>query len=110
MEKSKEATARVVVWKELGVARSYTMESTYCGADQGQHKVSIDMTSPPCALLETLAHMHIQGRQIGTGDLEEMGTLFCVGLQRLREFPKSGDIEDGGRDSVEYMSCHSSSR
>lgn len=41
VEKSKEATARVVVWKELGIARSYTMESTYCGADQGQHKVSI---------------------------------------------------------------------
>lgn len=40
VEKSKEATARVVVWRELGVARSYTMESTYCGADQGQCKVS----------------------------------------------------------------------
>ena len=39
VEKSKEATARVVVWKELGVARSYTMESTYCGADQGPNKV-----------------------------------------------------------------------
>lgn len=39
VDKSKESTARVVVWKELGVARSYTMESTYCGADQGQHKV-----------------------------------------------------------------------
>ncbi len=41
IEKSKEATARVVVWRELGVARSYTMESTYCGADQGQLKVSL---------------------------------------------------------------------
>lgn len=39
VNKSKEATARVVVCKELGVIRSYTMESTYCGADQGQHKV-----------------------------------------------------------------------
>jgi len=39
VEKSKEATARVVVWRELGVIRSYTMESTYCGADQGPNKV-----------------------------------------------------------------------
>ncbi len=39
VEKSKEATARVVVWRELGVVRSYTMESTYCGADQGQNRV-----------------------------------------------------------------------
>ncbi len=40
MEKSKEATARIVVYKELGVSRSYTVESTYCGADQGPYKVS----------------------------------------------------------------------
>ena len=39
VEKSKETTARVVVWRELGVKRSYTMESTYCGADQGLYKV-----------------------------------------------------------------------
>ena len=35
VEKSKLSTARVVVWKEFGVTRSYTMESTYCGCDQG---------------------------------------------------------------------------
>ncbi|PIK61388.1 putative cytosolic carboxypeptidase 1 [Apostichopus japonicus] len=40
VEKSKDATARVVVWRELGVARSYTMENTYCGLDQGPYKVS----------------------------------------------------------------------
>ena len=41
MEKSKESTARIVVFKELGVARSYTVESTYCGADQGPYKVCV---------------------------------------------------------------------
>ena len=41
VEKSKETTARVVVWRQLGVARSYTMESTYCGADQGPYKVKM---------------------------------------------------------------------
>ena len=40
MEKGKESAARVVVWREMGVARSYTMESTYCGFDQGKYKVS----------------------------------------------------------------------
>ncbi len=39
VEKAKEATARVVVWREIGVVRSYTMESTYCGCDQGAYKV-----------------------------------------------------------------------
>ncbi|XP_055774952.1 cytosolic carboxypeptidase 1-like isoform X3 [Salvelinus fontinalis] len=38
VERSKEATARVVVWREIGVKRSYTMESTLCGCDQGKYK------------------------------------------------------------------------
>ncbi|XP_044129566.1 cytosolic carboxypeptidase 1 isoform X1 [Bufo gargarizans] len=62
VEKSKESTARVVVWQELGVQRSYTMESTLCGCDQGKYK----------------------GLQIGTKELEEMGAKFCIGLLRLK--------------------------
>uniref|UniRef100_A0A4W4DW05 Cytosolic carboxypeptidase 1 n=1 Tax=Electrophorus electricus TaxID=8005 RepID=A0A4W4DW05_ELEEL len=62
VERSKEATARVVVWREIGVQRSYTMESTLCGCDQGKYK----------------------GLQIGTRELEEMGSQFCVALLRLR--------------------------
>ncbi|NWR58333.1 CBPC4 carboxypeptidase, partial [Bucorvus abyssinicus] len=40
VEKSRESTARVVVWKEMGVLRSYTMESTYCSCSHGLYKVS----------------------------------------------------------------------
>lgn len=40
VEQSKESTARVVVWREIGVVRSYTMESTYSGCDQGPYKVT----------------------------------------------------------------------
>ncbi|KAJ4940489.1 hypothetical protein JOQ06_026789 [Pogonophryne albipinna] len=39
VERSKESTARVVVWREIGVQRSYTMESTLCGCDQGKYKL-----------------------------------------------------------------------
>lgn len=35
LEKSKESTGRIVVWR-LGVVCSYTMEATYCGSDQGR--------------------------------------------------------------------------
>ncbi|KAM3610203.1 uncharacterized protein V6R79_000588 [Siganus canaliculatus] len=62
VERSKDATARVVVWREIGVQRSYTMESTLCGCDQGKYK----------------------GLQIGTRELEEMGAQFCVALLRLK--------------------------
>ncbi|XP_063050955.1 cytosolic carboxypeptidase 1 isoform X3 [Engraulis encrasicolus] len=61
VERSKESTARVVVWRELGVQRSYTMESTLCGCDQGKYK----------------------GMQMGTRELEEMGSQLCVALLRL---------------------------
>ncbi|XP_058280217.1 cytosolic carboxypeptidase 1 isoform X3 [Hirundo rustica] len=69
VEKSKKSTARVVVWREIGVQRSYTMESTLCGCDQGKYK----------------------GLQIGTRELEEMGAKFCVGLLHLKT--KSSSLE-----------------
>uniref|UniRef100_A0A3P8ZV88 Peptidase M14 domain-containing protein n=1 Tax=Esox lucius TaxID=8010 RepID=A0A3P8ZV88_ESOLU len=62
VEKSREATARVVVWREMGVLRSYTMESTYNGCDQGV----------------------LKGLQTGTRELEEMGSKFCQSLLSLR--------------------------
>ncbi|XP_013368108.1 PREDICTED: cytosolic carboxypeptidase 4 isoform X2 [Chinchilla lanigera] len=58
VEKSRASTARVVVWREMGVSRSYTMESSYCGCNQGPYK----------------------GLQFGTSELEEMGAMFCLGL------------------------------
>ncbi|TEA24512.1 hypothetical protein DBR06_SOUSAS25310046, partial [Sousa chinensis] len=38
VEKSRASTARVVVWREMGVSRSYTMESSYCGCNQGPYQ------------------------------------------------------------------------
>ncbi|XP_038169353.1 cytosolic carboxypeptidase 4 [Arvicola amphibius] len=58
VEKSRASTARVVVWREMGVSKSYTMESSYCGCNQGPY----------------------QGLQFGTSELEEMGAMFCLGL------------------------------
>ncbi|XP_069817881.1 cytosolic carboxypeptidase 1 isoform X2 [Dendropsophus ebraccatus] len=88
VEKSKESTARVVVWRELGVQRSYTMESTLCGCDQGKYK----------------------GLQIGTKELEEMGAKFCIGLLRLKrltspmEFSLPPSLLDIENDLIE-SSC-----
>lgn len=50
VERSKESTARVVVWREIGVQRSYTMESTLCGCDQGKYKVSMDCVQAVTAI------------------------------------------------------------
>ncbi|ELK18246.1 Cytosolic carboxypeptidase 4 [Pteropus alecto] len=40
VEKSRASTARVVVWREMGVSRSYTMESSFCGCNQGPYQIS----------------------------------------------------------------------
>ncbi|XP_018614953.1 cytosolic carboxypeptidase 1 isoform X1 [Scleropages formosus] len=85
VEKSKESTARVVVWREIGVQKSYTMESTLCGCDQGKYK----------------------GLQIGTRELEEMGAQFCIALLRLKrlssplEFRNSSHFLDVENDLIE---------
>ncbi|XP_075620987.1 cytosolic carboxypeptidase 4 [Balearica regulorum gibbericeps] len=72
VEKSRESTARVVVWREMGVLRSYTMESTYCGCSHGLYK----------------------GLQLGTQELEEMGSKFCLGLLilHLKSLPCSKKV------------------
>ena len=37
VQKSKESTARVVVWRELGVADSLTLEASFAGPSEGAH-------------------------------------------------------------------------
>ncbi|XP_005077924.4 cytosolic carboxypeptidase 4 [Mesocricetus auratus] len=51
VEKSRASTARVVVWREMGVCRSYTMESSYCGCNQGPYQVR--ETIGPLAICST---------------------------------------------------------
>ena len=37
LQKSKESTARIVLYKEVGINNSYTLESSFCGSDFGKH-------------------------------------------------------------------------
>lgn len=55
IQKSKESTARVVAYRELGVVNSYTLEASFCGADFGP-----------------LGEQHFTTRH-----LEEMGYMVC---------------------------------
>ncbi|XKL64807.1 hypothetical protein PGB90_004893 [Kerria lacca] len=61
VERSRESTARVTVWREFGVRRSYTMETSYCGCDQGLYK----------------------GFHFDTIHLQEIGSNFCTALTGL---------------------------
>jgi hypothetical protein len=37
VQKAKESTARIVMYKELGLINSYTLEASFCGASFGKH-------------------------------------------------------------------------
>ncbi|XP_012227413.1 cytosolic carboxypeptidase 1-like isoform X2 [Linepithema humile] len=63
VERNKESTARVAVWRQLGVSRSYTMESSFCGCDQG-----------------ALAGLHLD-----TEHLKAIGTDFCQALSMMKD-------------------------
>lgn len=58
IQKSKESTGRVVVWRELNIMNSYTIEASFCGAD-----------------FERYADCHFN-RQM----LEELGHQFCEAI------------------------------
>ncbi|XP_050730928.1 cytosolic carboxypeptidase 1-like isoform X2 [Eriocheir sinensis] len=38
IERAREATARVAVWRQFNIPMSYTMEASTCGCDQGPYK------------------------------------------------------------------------
>ncbi|ETN78427.1 hypothetical protein NECAME_10350 [Necator americanus] len=59
--KGKESSARVTVWRQFGVNKAYTMESTYSGFETGAYK----------------------GFQIGTKDLKEIGRELLFGILDL---------------------------
>lgn len=63
VERSRESTARITVWREFSVKRSYTLETSYCGCDQGPYK----------------------GYHFDTIHFQEIGANFCIATACLYE-------------------------
>ncbi|KAF2359505.1 hypothetical protein FHG87_009743 [Trinorchestia longiramus] len=61
IERSRESTARVAVWRQYDVACSYTLEASASGCDQGVY----------------------EGYHLGTHQLVEAGAQFCEALHQL---------------------------
>ncbi|XP_073957933.1 cytosolic carboxypeptidase 1-like isoform X6 [Choristoneura fumiferana] len=71
VERERESTARVTVWRHLGVTRSYTMEASFCGFDRGPYK----------------------GFHLNTQHLQSVGSEFCEALNGLNDTATSDDIQ-----------------
>ncbi|XP_031548835.1 cytosolic carboxypeptidase 2-like isoform X2 [Actinia tenebrosa] len=82
VRKCKESTARVVMWRQLGIANSFTMEATFCGANFG------DME---------------RGRHFNTRDFQDMGRHFCEVLMEYSE-AKSANRNEMTQSFVE-LAC-----
>ncbi|XP_053321137.1 cytosolic carboxypeptidase 3 [Spea bombifrons] len=71
VQKSKEGTGRVVVWR-MGVKNSYTLESTFCGSTLGKRR----------------------GTHFSTQDLESVGHHFCTTLLDYCDPKKRTELEE----------------
>ncbi|PBC34962.1 Cytosolic carboxypeptidase [Apis cerana cerana] len=71
VERHKESTARVAIWRQLGVSRSYTMESSFCGCDQG-----------------LLAGLHLD-----TKHLNAIGQDFCQALSMMKDYTENWSLD-----------------
>ncbi|XP_069359117.1 cytosolic carboxypeptidase 1-like isoform X5 [Maniola hyperantus] len=71
VERERESTARVTVWRHLGVTRSYTMEASFCGFDRGPFK----------------------GFHLNTQHLQSVGSDFCEALNGLGDNANGVDIQ-----------------
>uniref|UniRef100_A0A183GA07 Peptidase_M14 domain-containing protein n=1 Tax=Heligmosomoides polygyrus TaxID=6339 RepID=A0A183GA07_HELPZ len=64
--RAKESSARVAVWRQFGVVKAYTMESTFSGFETGAYK----------------------GFQIGTKDLKEVGRDLLLGILEVSKLSR----------------------
>jgi len=77
VRKSRETTARVAIWREFGITRSFTLECSYCGCDRG-----------PC-----------KGITFGSGQLWEIGEGLCDAISTMESKmqstpPKLPEVEE----------------
>lgn len=84
VQKSKESTGRVVMWRQAGIQNSYTLEATFAGSTQGK----------------------LKGIQFSTAHLEDMGYHLCDTLLDYCDPDQSKterimrELEDDYRKSV----------
>uniref|UniRef100_A0A1I7VSC5 Peptidase_M14 domain-containing protein n=1 Tax=Loa loa TaxID=7209 RepID=A0A1I7VSC5_LOALO len=70
--KTKESSARITLWRQFGVTRSYTLESTYCGFSCGS----------------------LKGYQVNIEHLMEMGRQLCMTFSYLKNYSPSIQRDD----------------
>lgn len=85
VERHKESTARVAIWRQLGVTRSYTMESSFCGCDQGP----------------------LSGFHLDTKNLKDIGREFCQALFLMKDDNEDWSFEKipMGEAVIEERGC-----
>lgn len=98
--KSKEFSARIAMWRQFGLERVYTMESTYCGFDTGRYA-----GKQVCSVLPPMLAHSTFPFQITISDLMEMGKNLCEAVILL----KTKNNQMSSCESTENGECDDSS-
>ncbi|MCP9264287.1 Cytosolic carboxypeptidase 1 [Dirofilaria immitis] len=77
--KTKESSGRITLWRQFGITRSYTLESTYCGFNCGS----------------------LKGYQVNIEHLMDMGKQLCKTFSYLKNDNPSDQQEDDDDDDSE---------
>ncbi|KAM3722028.1 Cytosolic carboxypeptidase [Dirofilaria immitis] len=79
--KTKESSGRITLWRQFGITRSYTLESTYCGFNCGS----------------------LKGYQVNIEHLMDMGKQLCKTFSYLKNDNPSDQQEDDDDDDSDLL-------
>ena len=112
IQKDKEGTARITVWKDLRIDYVYTLESSFCGSEYGQNYLENDyekIGKKLCEGITCLFHQDIQNTLIASNKstqllktIEKLAQLKNKVQEEFNENPKLthiGDEDDSGSQS-----------
>ncbi|THD24132.1 Cytosolic carboxypeptidase 1 [Fasciola hepatica] len=102
VNKAKETTARVAVWREFGVIRSYTIEASYCGVTQYAGQPS----NPPTSNQPAVLTCSNQGHQMNLAHLQTFGAQLLnafVSLPAHIERAAASDLKANMPDTTDQI-------
>lgn len=95
IEQNRESTARITLWRELNLKFSYTMESSYCGCDQGPYKDChlgiLQLREMGMKFCQAILHLHAKTKRLNSKE-----------FKFIRVKSKDGSSDEGEFDEFEF--------
>jgi hypothetical protein len=86
VQKDKEGTARIAMWKELKINEVYTLEASFCGSDKGGNYLENDFENIGRKLCEGIA-IHFFEHKANTHPINKMAAFKAKVISDLTNSP-----------------------